>query len=152
MNAVRHETPELEDHEKALTEMAFLLDMFATTIHDLMGGATGSITRIAGRSMAQKLPDYLNNPTIEQTMAAISKRLKGGFEISSQCHANCAKLEIGKCAIRRICEARNVPLDGPLCQLFHFYLDGIVNELYYRPVKSRIAQTGSRCSVEMDLK
>jgi hypothetical protein len=152
MNAVRHETPGLEDHEKAMTETAFLLDMFASTIHDLMGGATGSITRIAGRSMARKFPDFLNNPSMEETLQVISKRFKGGFEFSQHCGADGADLDFGKCAIRRICETRNVPLNGPLCQLFHFYLDGIVNELHHRPVKSTIGLAGSRCRVRLDSK
>jgi hypothetical protein len=144
--------PTLEDHEKALVEIAFLLDIFASTMHDLMGGATSSISRISGRSMARKLPVYLKDPDIQHTLDAVASEFKGGFEFSSTCGNHSAELKFGKCAIRKICESRNIPLNGPLCQLFHYYLDGVVNDLHFRPVKSTISAAGASCKAQLEFK
>jgi hypothetical protein len=38
----------LEDHAKAKTEISFLLEIFADTIVELMGGATAAVGRMAG--------------------------------------------------------------------------------------------------------
>jgi hypothetical protein len=152
MNAAHSDDPSLADHELAFTETAFLLDIFATTIHELMGDATGTITRIAGRSMGRKLPVHLTSPDLEQVILAVADQLKGGFDIVNVGSQGCSELCVRKCAIRRICEARHQPLDGSLCKLFHFYLDGIVNELYCRPVKSHIATTGNQCTIRMTTK
>jgi hypothetical protein len=152
MNATAFEVPTQEDHEKALVEVAFLLDMFAATINDLMGGATASISRISGRSMARKLPVYLKNADIYQTIAAMSSQFSGGFDISATAHGSCLDLKIGRCAIRTICEARKTPLGGPLCKLFHYYLDGVVNDLYLRPVKSTLGVTGDSCMAKLETK
>ena len=35
----------LEDHKAAFTEVAFLIDIFAATIDNIMGGATSSVGR-----------------------------------------------------------------------------------------------------------
>jgi hypothetical protein len=149
MNATAFEVPTKEDHEKALVEVAFLLDMFAATINDLMGGATASISRISGRSMARKLPVYLKNADIHQTIAAMASQFSGGFDISAVPNASCIELNVGKCAIRTVCEARKTPLGGPLCKLFHYYLDGVVNDLYQRPVKSTLGATGNSCTAKL---
>jgi hypothetical protein len=37
----------MEDHQKAFTEVAFLIDIFTSTIDNIMGGATASVGRIA---------------------------------------------------------------------------------------------------------
>jgi hypothetical protein len=152
MNSINQEIPTTEDHEKALVEVAFLLNIFATTINDLMGGATSSISRISGRSMARKMPVYLKDADIQQILTAIAEELKGGFEISSTCNHNSAEMSFNKCAIRKICETRNIELNGPLCKLFHYYLDGIVNDLYFRPAKSMITSTGKKCQAHLELK
>ena len=39
----------LEDHQEAFSEVSFILDIFAATPSELMGGATASVGRIAGR-------------------------------------------------------------------------------------------------------
>ncbi|MFZ5434431.1 MAG: hypothetical protein ACOZB3_11750 [Calditrichota bacterium] len=152
MSTDSNAVPTYEDHVKALIEIAFLLDIFATTINDLMGGATASISRISGRSMARKLPIYLKNPDIRQTLTAIASQLKGGCEFSAKCENHTASLNFEKCAIRKICETRNIPLNGPLCSLFHYYLDGMINELHSRPVKSRILSAAESCTTHLNTK
>jgi hypothetical protein len=152
MSAPTQEMPTYEDHESALIEIAFLLDIFATTIDDLMGGATASINRISGRSMAQKLPVYLKNPSLQETINAVASEFKGGFEISSCSGERCTDLTVGKCAIRSICQARNIPLNGSLCRLFHNYLDGVIGDLHSRPVKSVIVTADKTCRARLESK
>jgi hypothetical protein len=152
MSAISDPAPTLKEHEMATVEVAFLLDIFATTIDDLMGGAIASVSRIAGRSMARKYPLDLNNPDMKDTWDAIAEQLKGGFDISCSVRNCSADLTIGKCAIRELCKSRNVELNGAICRLFHYYLDGVTNELYCRPVKSRITSTGDKCKAVMESK
>jgi hypothetical protein len=140
----------LEDHKRAFEEVSFLLEIFAATVHDLMGGATDSVGRIAGREMAKKLPLYLRNPTLEDVLTQMAARLKKGFEIRFTCSDGGADLKFERCALRDVCRVRGLVQGGPLCSLFRAYLDGAVNELVYRPVKSRIVSTGELCEIRLE--
>lgn len=62
MNSAEEPTLTLADHQAAFVKVSFLLEIFAATVHDLMGGATDSVGRIAGREMAKKMPVYIPNP------------------------------------------------------------------------------------------
>lgn len=135
----------LEDHRAAFTEVSFLLDAFASTIHGLMGGATAPVGRIAGRHMARKLPVYLPEPALDAVLECVAGEFRSGYEISARCLERGAEMEFGRCAIRAVCRERNLEPGGDLCRLFHYYLDGIVNELLQRPVKSELAATGETC-------
>ena len=135
-----------EDHDRAFIEVSFLLDIFAVTIDDLMGGATASVGRIAGRHMARKLPVYLPTPTLEEVLQALADNLRKGFEISFHCQGETAEVQFGRCAIRQVCAARALAPGGPLCRLFHYYADGMVNELLYRPVKSSVTTIAEKCT------
>jgi hypothetical protein len=143
------QSPTREDHEKALTEVGFLLDMFASTIHDLMGGATASVSRMAGRTMARKLPVYLKDADLPAVLNSVAHQLRSGYEISCAPVETGSTMTFGKCAIRRICENRGIELHGPLCELFHYYLDGMFHELHCRPVKSTITKTGTTCQASL---
>ena len=57
-------TPTLDDHQKAFTEISFLLHIFAATVDELMGGATAPVGRIAGRRAARKLPLHLGKRAV----------------------------------------------------------------------------------------
>jgi hypothetical protein len=142
----------LEDHRQAFEEVSFLLEIFATTVHDLMGGATDSVGRIAGREMAKKLPLYIPNPTLEDVLAQVAGRMEKGFEIRFTSSGGGADLTFERCALRDVCRVRGLALGGPLCSLFRSYLDGLVNELVYRPVKSRIISTGERCELRLEVR
>ena len=134
-----------EDHEKAFTEVSFLLEIFADTITDLMGGATATVGRIAGRHIAEKLPFYLPNPTTEAVLEALVQHMRDGYQITYTCDPEGADLTFGHCAICDVCRARNQELGGDLCKMFHYSIGGIVNQLMDKPVKGSIEKTGDTC-------
>lgn len=140
----------VDDHRKALLEVSFLLEIFAETVHDLMGGATRPVGRIAGRGAARKLPVHLPEPTLEAALATVADQWKRGFEIASEATASSAVLRIGRCAIREACRARGLEPGGRLCELFHFYFDGAANELCHRPVRSSVGTVGDPCVVRVE--
>jgi hypothetical protein len=143
------QTPSFEDHQKAFTEVAFLLDIFASTIDNIMGGATASVGRFAGRGMAAKWPIDLDHPTLRATLDVVSERMKSGFDITCTERENVVDVTFEKCVIRDVCRARSLELGGPLCKLFHSYFDGVVNEIVCRPVKSEMTQANGKCTLCM---
>ena len=142
----------LDDHQQAFTEVSFLLDIFAATIDSLMGGATVSVGRIAGRQMARNLPLYLPNPQLPDVLAALAEHMRAGFEISFHCTGATAELTFGHCVIRDVCHTRNLPLGGELCRLFHHYTDGLVNELCLRPAKSALESGSDTCRAQLEIR
>ena len=147
MNNEADTTVSLEDHRKAFTEVAFLLDIFASTVDNIMGGATASVGRIAGREMARKLPIYLEHPSLEEVLKILSEQMISGFGIKFQPIDDGANISFDRCAIRQVCVERKIEPGCELCRLFHFYFDGIINELISRPVKSKITSSGDACTV-----
>lgn len=138
-----------EDHDHAMMEVAFLVDAFASTIDNVMGGATGPLGRIAGRDMAKKLPLHLGDPSLTDTLAALSDRMKSGFDVTvTSLTDTVAESTIGTCFIRDLCIGSNKPPGGPACKLYHAYFDGIVNELMRRPVKSEVIDIGPTCRMK----
>lgn len=130
-----------EDYQKAYVEVAFLLDAFASTIDNIMGGNTAPVGRIAGRDTARKLPLALTDPTLQQVMAALGAQMQAGFEFSLEED----KLVFKRCILREMCLLRNIETGAALCRLFHSYFDGIANGLLCRPVKSQIISVGEEC-------
>ncbi len=139
-----------EDHDKVFTEVCFLLDIFASTIDDVMGGSTATVGRIAGRRMARKLPIYLPHPSPSEVLSAFSEHMKAGFEISHRDGDGSLLISYGRCAIREVCRQRGIPTGGSLCKLFHEFTDGVVNELSSRPTKATILRSGDTCETRMD--
>jgi len=142
----------LEDHRKAFTEVAFLMDIFTATIDNIMGGATAPVGRMAGREMAKKLPLNLQNPTLEEAVTVLAPRMAAGFQFELSGAAGEQEINFHRCVLRDVCDQRQNQLGGPLCQLFHSYFDGIINELICRPVKSEIASCGQQCRVTVQSK
>lgn len=139
-----------EDHGNAMKEVAFLVDAFASTIDNVMGGATGPVGRNAGRDMARKLPLHLGEPTLAETMAALNERMEAGFDASVEsASGNEAHARVGTCFIRDLCEGSGKETGGAACKLYHAYFDGIVNELMRRPVKSDIVEVGTTCRIRI---
>ncbi|MDK9699673.1 MAG: hypothetical protein OEM52_05965, partial [bacterium] len=68
------------------------------------------------------------------------------------CQDHNVGIKIERCVIRKVCENRNLPLGGPLCRIFHSYLDGIVNELTFRPVKSEVEHDPKVCKTHMRIR
>lgn len=139
----------LEDHKNAFNEVAFLMDIFTSTIDNIMGGATAPVGRIAGRGMARKLPLHLNNPSLEEAIAVLASRMKAGFEFSLEETDEGKKVVFNRCALRDVCSLRKIDTGGSMCRLFHAYFDGIVNELISRPVKSEIVSSGKQCVTQI---
>jgi hypothetical protein len=130
-----------EDYQKATVEVAFLLDAFASTIDNIMGGNTAPVGRIAGRDTARKLPIHLPEPTLPEIVAALSAQMHAGFAFA----LDGEELVFTSCIIRDMCALRKIETGGPLCRLFHFYLDGIVDGMLCRPVKSAALTVGDTC-------
>ncbi len=145
MIAAKEQEPTLEDHRKAFNEAAFLLDIFTATIDNIMGGATAPVGRIAGREMARKLPVNLDAPTVGKCIELLAARMKGGFAFSLCAGEGVNELHFSRCTLKDVCNLRGIATGGPLCRLFHAYLDGIMNELLNRPVKSEILASGDIC-------
>lgn len=136
-----------EDYQKASVEVAFLLDAFASTIDNIMGGNTAPVGRIAGRDTAKKLPVNLTDPTLDEVLKAVGEQMPAGFAFCREAE----ELTFDTCVLREMCATRNLELGGSLCRLFHAYFDGIVNGLLCRPVKSTIVSTGDQCRLTLDV-
>lgn len=133
-----------EDYQKAKTEVAFLLDAFASTIDNIMGGNTAPVGRIAGRDTASKLPVHLEDPTLQDIIATLREQMKAGFDFSLDSNG----LLFKSCIIREMCAVRKIETGGALCHLFHSYFDGIINGLLCRPVKSTFVSVGEECLLQ----
>ena len=134
-----------EDYQKATVEVAFLLDAFASTIDNIMGGNTAPVGRMAGRDTAKKLPVNLEEPNLQQIIVLLSDQFRAGFDIALQGE----QLQFKSCILRQMCGVRKIPAGGALCRLFHAYFDGIVNGLLCRPVKSTIDSVGETCTLQI---
>ncbi|MFA6009159.1 MAG: hypothetical protein WC799_04180 [Desulfobacteraceae bacterium] len=145
----------IEDHQVAFTEVAFLIDIFTATIDNIMGGATSSVGRMAGRDTAKKYPLFLSNPSLEEAVAVVADRMNAGFGISfdpliiedkgTETNSNSATVIFDRCILRDICQQRGIEMGQAMCRLFHSYFDGVINELINRPVKSEISECGKTC-------
>jgi len=133
-----------EDYQKATIEVAFLLDAFASTIDNIMGGNTAPVGRIAGRDTANKLPVHLTDPTLKDIIVVLREQMHAGFDFTLEDDG----LRFKSCIIREMCGLRKIETGGALCQLFHSYFDGIVNGLLCRPVKSTIISIGDECRLQ----
>lgn len=132
------------DYHKARIEVAFLLDAFASTIDNIMGGNTAPVGRIAGRDTAQKLPVRVTDATLDGVISLLAEQMKAGFDFSIQE----STLTFKSCIIREMCALRKIEVGGSLCRLFHAYFDGIANGLISRPIKSSISSAGEQCSLQ----
>lgn len=149
MSTATTEQATLEDHVNAATEVAFLLDIFAATVDTIMGGATASVGRIAGREMARKLPVHLSNPTLDEAVALLGSRMKAGYVFRLEGEGAERSLIFDHCVLREVCAQRGLDMGTALCRLFHAYLDGILNELVCRPVKSEVVSCGNQCRLNL---
>ncbi|HBG06587.1 MAG: hypothetical protein A2075_15130 [Geobacteraceae bacterium GWC2_58_44] len=137
-----------EDYRMAFTEVAFLMDSFAAAIDNIMGSVTAPVGRIAGRDTAKKLPVHLSDPTLEVVAQLLRERMCAGFDFTLEQ----GKLSFSTCIVREVCALRGIETGGALCRLFHAYLDGMMDGLLYRPVKSAIIATGAICHVELEIR
>ena len=146
--------PDETAHRLAFTEVSFLLDIFASTIEELMGGATASVGRIAGRELARKLPIDVPATDRKEIIRQVAAHFNNGYDIRTGKteDGNHEMIQFGDCAIREVCRSRQMPLGGELCHLFHYYFDGVINELVKCPVKSEVTPADSICHCHMQFK
>jgi predicted hydrocarbon binding protein len=145
----------IEDHRAAFTEVAFLIDIFTSTIDNIMGGSTSSVGRMAGRDTAKKYPIFLSNPSLQEAVAVVADRMNDGFAIAledripenyeTETNGDVSTVVFERCILRDICQQRGIEMGQAMCRLFHSYFDGVINELINRPVKSEITECGKTC-------
>ena len=139
------------DHDKAFTEVCFLLDIFVSAIGDVVNKSGSALGLAAGRHMGKKLPVFLAEPTLASVLEAVAGRLASGFVIDSRCDGSGADVEIARCAIRDVCAKRNIAVGGEMCRMFHYYLAGIATELLGgRAVRATEAKAGDRCTFRLE--
>jgi hypothetical protein len=136
----------VDDYDKAFTEISFLLDMFVETIVTFVGKSTPSLAVAAGRKMAGNMPIYLQKAGPEQALAEFIRIFRiQQMEIDGQFAGNEAIITINHCPIRSVCLNRNMEIDGQACQMFHYYIAGILAELAGCPARPKTVETGEKC-------
>lgn len=148
------ETSELqlgvEEHEKAFVEVCFLLDMFVDTIEQFVGKSTPSLAVAAGRKMAGNMPIHLTDPTPENALSELVRVFKiQQLDISGEMDGKEAQIIINQCPIGAVCKERNMELDGSACQMFHYYVGGILAEFTGRPVRPKTVSAGETCTFRL---
>ncbi len=139
-----------EDYDKAFTEVSFLLDMFVSTIEVFIGKSTPSLAVAAGRRMAANLPIYLEEPSPENALAEmVGFFRKQQMEIDGRFAGAEAAVSLTHCPIRSVCLTRQMKIDSHVCQMFHYYIAGIMAELTGRPVRPKTLVTGETCSFSL---
>ncbi len=148
------ETSELqltaEDHDKAFIEVCFLLDMFVDTIEQFVGKSTPSLAVAAGRKMAKNMPIYLEDPTSDNALQELVRVFKiQQLEIEGEMQGSEASISIGNCPIGAVCKERKMQMDGAICQMFHYYVAGIMAEFTGRPARPKTISTGETCHFKL---
>jgi hypothetical protein len=148
------ETSELqltaEDHDKAFVEVCFLLDMFIDTIEKFVGKSTPSLAVAAGRKMALNMPIHLDEPTPENALGELVRVFTiQQMKISAEMQGGDALVTIDHCPIGAVCRERKMELDGAACQMFHYYVGGILAEFTGRPVRPTTLVAGEICTFKM---
>lgn len=139
-----------EDYDKAFTEISFLLDMFVETIEAFVGKSTPSLAVAAGRKMAQNMPIHLQEATPENALAEFVRVFRiQQMEINGHFAGAEAVITINHCPIRSVCLNRGMALDSQICQMFHYYVGGILAELAGCPARPKTTQTGEKCTFNM---
>jgi len=138
-----------EDHEKAFTEVSFLLDMLVKATEVFVGKGSPSLAIAAGRNMAKNLPVHLSDPSPEKALEEVVRVLSIRLGMSGRFDGEKAVISLKKCPIRDVCSERGIPIDGQACQMFHFYIAGIMSSLTGRPSRPATMETGEECSFSL---
>ena len=139
-----------EDHDKAFIEVCFLLDMFVDTIEQFVGKSTPSLAVAAGRKMAKNMPVYLDENTVEKALSELVRVFTiQQMEITGEIEGNEAAISISHCPIGAVCKERNMELDGSACQMFHYYIAGIMAEFTGKPARPKTMSVGESCTFRL---
>lgn len=135
-----------EDYDKAFTEVSFLLDMFIETIVVFVGKSTPSLAVAAGRKMAANLPVHMVDSTPGSALQELIRVLRiQQMEITGEMQGGQAELSLSSCPIGSVCVNRGMEIGGQACQMFHYYIAGIMAELTGRPARPKTIETGETC-------
>jgi hypothetical protein len=148
------ETAELqltgEDHDKAFIEVCFLLDMFVDTIEKFVGKSTPSLAVAAGRKMAANMPIHLDDPVPEKALSELVRVFTiQQMDIAGEMQGNEAVITLNRCPIGAVCRERKMELDGSACQMFHYYIAGIMAEFTGRPARPKTVSVGDACTFKL---
>ena len=135
----------MEDHDKAFIEVSFLLDMFVETTETFVGKSTPSLAVAAGRKMAKNMPIYLEEPDGATALSEMVRVFSEGFDISGHFEGKEATITIKQCPINSVCRERQLELNGSTCQMFHYYVAGIMAELTASPARPVRVEAGETC-------
>jgi hypothetical protein len=139
-----------KDYDMAFTEVSFLLDMFVETIVTFVGKSTPSLAVAAGRRMADNMPVHMTEKTPEVAVRELVRVFRiQQMEIDGRCSGSEAEIAINHCPIRSVCLQRQMEIDGQTCQMFHYYIAGILAELTGCPVRPKTISTGESCTFSM---
>lgn len=139
----------MEDHDKAFIEVSFLLDMFVDTIETFVGKSTPALAVASGRKMAQNMPIYLEEPSGATALEEMIRVFSEGFDIAGKFDGKEATIHIDHCPIYAVCQERKLEIDGPTCQMFHYYIAGIMAELTGSPARPKTIEAGEKCSFKL---
>lgn len=139
-----------EDYDKAFTEVSFLLDMFVDTIETFVGKSTPSLAVAAGRKMASNLPAHMAEQTPEAALDEFVRIFRiQQMEIDGHFENGQAVINIDHCPIRSVCLKRDMEIDSQICQMFHYYVAGILAELAGCPARPKTVTAGEKCTFNM---
>ena len=139
-----------EDYDRAFTEISFLLDMFVDTIEVFVGKSTPALAVAAGRKMANNMPIHLQEATPENALGEFVRFFRiQQMEIDGHFDNGEAVISINHCPIRSVCLQRNMDLDSQTCQMFHYYVAGIMAELAGCPARPKTVETGEKCTFKL---
>lgn len=139
-----------EDYDKAFTEVAFLLDMFVETIVTFVGKSTPSLAVAAGRKMAKNMPIHLTDSSTAQALDEFIRVFRmQQMELDATLTGKEAVISINHCPIRSVCLNRGMEIDGQACQMFHYYIAGILAELTGSPARPKTVEVGEKCTFNM---
>jgi hypothetical protein len=82
-------------------------------------------------------------------VALLGSRMKAGYVFRLEGEGAERSLIFDHCVLREVCAQRALHMGTALCRLFHAYLDGILNELICRPVKSEVVSCGDQCRLSL---
>ncbi|MEE4239979.1 MAG: L-2-amino-thiazoline-4-carboxylic acid hydrolase [Desulfopila sp.] len=148
------ETAELQltedDHDKAFIEVCFLLDMFVDTIEKFVGKSTPSLAVAAGRKMAANMPIHLTDPEPGKALSELVRVFTiQQMDIAGEMEGNEAVITMNRCPIGAVCKERKMDLDGAACQMFHYYIAGIMAEFTGRPARPKTLAAGDTCTFKL---
>ena len=139
----------LKDHEKAFTEVSFLLDILFKTIEVFVGKSSLSLPVVAGRKMARVLPVHLDSKSPEEALKELVRVFSIGLDISGRFDGNDAVISLRQCPIRDVCNERGISINGQACNMFHYYMAGIMAELTGLTNRPVTLNTGEECSFKL---